>query len=473
MGFNQQALAPDQAIAPGPVAVDRPGIGSLAALVEVDPFSLPAAEQVELIIAWERHTAWLESLRADALTALAGPGPDFLSGPAVDVNGDHGQASPHDLYAVDDSICDEVAAALRVATSTARRRIDVARDLSFKLPDTRRLLNHGICSYAQAAAVSEECAELSVGQARAVEIAALGRVRQQTPAQTRRSVRRAIASICPPDPQAEVEAEFARREVSFYSDGPIMATITATVPAPDALAIWNALTGCAVRDDREDDNRTMAHKRADALTAWAHAALDDPAMPTMQGKKRLDTQLVITWETLIGLNDDAAEIIGYGPIPAHYARKLAIESSSWRRLITDPVTGHLLDYGTTTYEPPAALREYVIARDRTCQFPGCNSVGWRCDIDHVEPWTGHPEGGHTTADNLITLCRRHHRLKTHNRWRVQIIKPDEHDADSTTTTVVRWNSPRGQIHERDRHQIPESSNRASPMEIGLAQLLAA
>jgi hypothetical protein len=33
-----------------------------------------------------------------------------------------------------------------------------------------------------------------------------------------------------------------------------------------------------------------------------------------------------------------------------------------RRLVTDPLTGHLLDYGRKTYEVPQRLREFLIAR---------------------------------------------------------------------------------------------------------------
>jgi hypothetical protein len=49
----------------------------------------------------------------------------------------------------------------------------------------------------------------------------------------------------------------------------------------------------------------------------------------------------------------------------------ADESGTWRRLVTDPVTGQLLDYGQDTYRPPKDLAEFVIARDQTCTFPGC------------------------------------------------------------------------------------------------------
>ena len=42
--------------------------------------------------------------------------------------------------------------------------------------------------------------------------------------------------------------------------------------------------------------------------------------------------------------------------------------------------------------------------DRSGRFPGCTAR--RCDAHHVEHWI---DGGATTLDNLVLLCRRHHR----------------------------------------------------------------
>jgi hypothetical protein len=47
------------------------------------------------------------------------------------------------------------------------------------------------------------------------------------------------------------------------------------------------------------------------------------------------------------------------------------ESGVWKRLVTDDL-GRLIDHGRTTYRPPADLKRFVIARDRTCRFPHCN-----------------------------------------------------------------------------------------------------
>jgi len=63
-----------------------------------------------------------------------------------------------------------------------------------------------------------------------------------------------------------------------------------------------------------------------------------------------------------------------------------------RRLVTDPVTGHLLDYGRRSYEVPDALRRYLDARDRTCRFPGCNRRAEKRQLDHAIAWD---DGGDT------------------------------------------------------------------------------
>jgi len=281
--------------------------------------------------------------------------------------------------------------------------------------------------------------------------------------------------LYPVIPEEDIDKEFARRKVTFSHQGGVMATITAVLPAPDAVAIWNALTACASQANPPGpshcvgvgstpapgavDKRTMDHKRADALVSWANRAVGEENLPTMQGKKRLETQVVIDLGTLLGLVNNPGEIIGFGPIPAELARRLAAGSDMWRRLVTDPVTGHLLDFGTRKYEPSAALREYIIARDRTCQFPGCARASYLCDLDHVTPFTGTDEGGATSADNLLALCRRHHRLKTHNHWTLRVRKPDDDlTADSpdrepredSGETIIEWTSPRGAVYRRSR-----------------------
>ncbi len=120
--------------------------------------------------------------------------------------------------------------------------------------------------------------------------------------------------------------------------------------------------------------------------------------------------------TLLNLSPEPGEIDGWGLVDADTARELAADGE-WRRWLVEPETGRLLDVGSATYRPTAALDRYVRARDRTCRFPNCNRPAVQCDLDHWRAF--HTEGGSTTEDNLTTLCRRHHNLKHHTGWAYQ------------------------------------------------------
>jgi hypothetical protein len=158
--------------------------------------------------------------------------------------------------------------------------------------------------------------------------------------------------------------------------------------------------------------------------------------------------LTIDLPTLLGLRDGAAELIGAGAIPAEVACEL-LADARFRRIITDPMTGELLDYGRRTYAVSEALRRYIAARDQTCRFPSCGTAASRCEIDHAIPWS---RGGATDRGNLGALCTRHHQLKTHGGWRIT-----ESDLDGSCT----WTSPQGRRYEhRPRpvlERIPDSS----------------
>ena len=80
---------------------------------------------------------------------------------------------------------------------------------------------------------------------------------------------------------------------------------------------------------------------------------------------------------------------------------------SWMR--HDSV-GKLLDLGRRRRRPTAALRRAARDRDTCrCRFPGCESR--RVDLHHIQYWSN---GGRTTLDNLVSLCKYHH-LLVHDR----------------------------------------------------------
>ena len=122
-------------------------------------------------------------------------------------------------------------------------------------------------------------------------------------------------------------------------------------------------------------------------------------------------------------------------VPALTAWALAA-GGTWRRLVTDPASGVVIDVGRTRYRPPAGLADLVRARDRACVFPTCQTPACRCDIDHLTAWS---QGGTTSLDNLVTLCEAHHRLKHTPGWALT--------RDQANGTLS-WHTPDKTIYQR-------------------------
>ncbi len=224
--------------------------------------------------------------------------------------------------------------------------------------------------------------------------------------------------------------------------GQMVADLTADGMALVRAVLDTAAIGMKTADP--DNGRRMDQRRADALVDLARLSLatgrlggDGLALSAAQGR-RPHIQVTVPLSTLIGIDDHPGELTGYGPIPASVARRIAADGV-WRRLLTDPATGRLLDYGTTRYSPPQDLRDVIIARDRECVFPTCTMPAHRCQVDHTVP---HPDGP-TARTNLGPPCEPHHDLKT--RWGWQLDQPEE--------GRFVWTSPVGKQYVQEPQQI--------------------
>ena len=94
-----------------------------------------------------------------------------------------------------------------------------------------------------------------------------------------------------------------------------------------------------------------------------------------------------------------------GPaLAAQTARRLACDASLVR--VVDDENGEPLSVGRNTRSIPPALRRALQLRDKHCRFPGCTSRHF-LDAHHVKHWAN---GGETKVDNLVHLCKHHHRL---------------------------------------------------------------
>jgi len=458
-----------------------PGIKTLAELIAINPQDLSPSARIDYLAALERQSSWLQAAMQRAIVAVAGINEGKSDGP---------------FTGVDEAEREDVSSALRLSASTAQMRIDVARTLVNHLPNTCSALATGDLSAAHATVIAKETAAairdgLSEFAIFSIEQKAIAHAEFHTPSQVAQQVRSAIAKFAPATFEEVVEKARDCRRVSCYNDIDGMSTVVAILPAADAQTVMKAIeafiikgssawetsrdlqnteslntgakntdsknTGAKNTDSKStdaknveslhtgvknSDSRSADMKRADALTAIAGFALAASSEEVALHRRPITVNVTIDLPTLLGLSENPGQLAGYGAIPASVARALASDGK-WKRFITDPQTGALLDYGRETYQPPQALIDFLIARDRTCRFPGCRRSAALSDLDHAQSWE---DGGTTSLDNLGALCRRHHQLKTHGGWAI------ESRADGSCT----WTSPLGKIYQTPARSIAET-----------------
>ncbi len=104
-------------------------------------------------------------------------------------------------------------------------------------------------------------------------------------------------------------------------------------------------------------------------------------------------------------------------LAAETARRLACDASVVVVARASDASGsrgdvRVLDVGRRTRTIPPALRRALDVRDGGCRYPGCGSRF--ADGHHIEHWA---DGGETRLENLVLLCRRHHRAVHEGRAR--------------------------------------------------------
>lgn len=431
-----------------------PGPGLVGLLAGLEPADEPDSVLVEVVTAWERVMAWAAARQAGAAGELA---------------------ARRAWSAEREHLGDELAAALGHSANVGQTLVGRGEALT-ELPAVRDALAAGVVCVRKSDVLAFTGAFPTVEHRRA----AAARVLVDAPRLGLRSLRRRMlaeaAAVCTEAAEANRQAAAEGRYVRLEPVENGMAYLTAYLTAADAAAVWAAVDQAGTAIHRTPgESRTLGQARADALVALAtgrpvpQARHDDdtttapgtasgatPAPGTEPGAStatgtgtklrvvevRPQVRVTVSAATLLGLDDAPGELTGYGPVTAQVARTLA-QDGTWQRLVTDPVTGVLVDWSTTSYTPGAVLRRAVEARDGTCTFPMCDRPAERGDLDHITPFNHHhpnPEApGQTRAENLHALCRRHHRAKTHGGWR------PERDPTTGTTT---WTSPTGRLHHR-------------------------
>jgi len=193
------------------------------------------------------------------------------------------------------------------------------------------------------------------------------------------------------------------------------------------------LNGAASQDSRRSlpttSSRSLPTADGRSLPGSSGRSLPEPtpAIPASQAAASCSAAAGGVAQVRIGARSVA--------VPALTAWALAA-GGTWRRLVTDPASGVVIDVGRTRYRPPAGLADLVRARDRACVFPTCQTPAERCDIDHLTAWS---QGGTTSLDNLVTLCEAHHRLKHTPGWAL---------TRDQAGGILSWHTPDKTVYQR-------------------------
>ena len=419
------------------------GLQGADALVRADDETVVAA-----IAGWARAEAAASSRRLAAIAELVRR---------------HAMDPVHADWSCDswDAMAAEVSAAQGISHGMASGQMYLAVALRDRLPRVTGLFADGAISLRLASAIVWHTDLIKDPETlRLVDAALANDAARFGPLSVNKAAQAIDAVVDRYDPGAlrRIHAAARSRDVviDLANDESGTAALWGRLYATDAAALDRRLLQMAL-DVCDDDPRTLAQRRADALGALAAGAerlscgCENDACPARpQGDEPTtavivhvvaeasalegepDTQMSGEMPSRPATSDDnrpSALITSGGTVPAPRLAEL-IRNGAQLRPVRHPGNDSTAE---PSYRPSAALDAFVRCRDLTCRFPHCDRPAEICDIDHTIAYPF----GRTHPSNLKCLCRKHHLLKTFwTAWR------DEQRPDGT----VIWTSPTGHTY---------------------------
>jgi hypothetical protein len=228
-----------------------------------------------------------------------------------------------------------------------------------------------------------------------------------------------------------VNAEQYAEEQEKLFDGRSLRLSTAEDGCLLISGILDPVSGAAVRSAIEPlarragshDDRTLEQRQADAFHE------------VVTRNQKVSLQVTASLETLLGLvGAPGAENEFTLPISSKTVQRWACDCSLTRVLMQDSV---VIDVGRAERTAKGPRRRALMARDRHCQWPGCDRPASRCDVHHLVQWMF---GGTSNIEDQVLLCHRHHRLVHEGGW--QLVKTEEGRLLPIAPTVT-FSYPRG------------------------------
>jgi hypothetical protein len=266
-----------------------------------------------------------------------------------------------------------------------------------------------------------------------------------------------------------------------------MARVSALLPVAQGVAVYAALRKAADAAIAAGDGRSRGQLMADLLVQRVTGQATATRVP-------VEIHLVMTDCTLFGNgnsnsnsggndtgngNDDngddndsgddndndsgdgaasdrPAHLVGYGPIPADLARRLAVSAAdaeaAWlRRLYATPDTGRLIAMDSHRRIFPAGLARFIEIRDQYCRTPYCDAPIRH--TDHAQP---HHQDGATSEANGNGLCAQCNYARQAPDWQIRPEPGARHTLRVTTPTGHSYRSiaPAPPGHPRSERRRP-------------------
>jgi len=334
-------------------------------------------------------------------------------------------------------VASEIALARRDSPARGGRHLGFAKALVHEMPHTLAALEAGRLSEWRATLIVRESACLDVDDRRALDAemcadgSKLDGMGDARVAAAARAIAYRLNARAVVDRAAKAESE---RTVTIRPAPDTMTWLTALLPVAQGVSVYAALKRAA---DTTFDDRTRGQVMADALVERVTGRPAEVAQP-------IAVNLVISDETLLGYDDTAALVDGYGPIPAAVARHLVSDAvvddrsrATLRRLYRHPSSGALVAMESRARCFPKGLATFIGLRDQRCRTPYCDAPIRH--HDHAQP---HHRGGATTWENGLGMCERCNYAKEAAGWRVTATMDEtgRHTAEFTTPAGMHYQS---------------------------------
>ena len=286
----------------------------------------------------------------------------------------------------------------------AREKVRVAKSLS-TLPAIDEAFRCGTISYSKVRAMTRSATPEN--EQMLLQVALHG-----TAQHVEQLVRKYRRAECLADDRC-AESQYEARELTCYFDDDGMLVLRGRMTPEDGAVFMKAVEAmvaaqypCVVADEDVANlsEKKFPQKRVDALLALAEQAMstmEEGLQPVSSADKY---QVVVHIERSDAQHCSIESGAHHFPLSQATAKRLCCDASLVP--VLEDSSGNVLNVGRKTRAIPPSIRRALQIRDQGCRFPGCCESRY-VDAHHVQHWC---DGGETRLDNLVLLCRHHHRL---------------------------------------------------------------